>query len=340
MIDLPEPVVHYVCTLMLGQRSPAYLQVSKEGDLLAWNGALSDYGLHDLKSGRSIIEFFSFLEGIFPLKEGSIFFPDLQVTDDVQADMHIFAGDQRDWILMLGLTSDQYQRTLIQQKVNDLSLLRQLQAKQVRRSLHSAVESNPLHEVGALEACNQPQEISVLVAGIGTGSHELDRSPTAMRFKALDTHFSLLTPPILDAGGVIHTVLGHTLIALFGLLPSTQCAAIQAVNASLRIMNVMKTWLDGHTLDRLPVSNVGIFVASGLSELGIVHNGDHRLLNVIGPPMDLALQLTHSLCPWEILIDLHTFQQLEQMQAEFTLSPLVSAPMSEPLQVYSHPVQP
>jgi hypothetical protein len=49
MINIPSPVLDYICDITVENRSPAYLLVTKDGYLSNWGGNLVAYGLINLE---------------------------------------------------------------------------------------------------------------------------------------------------------------------------------------------------------------------------------------------------------------------------------------------------
>lgn len=129
MLDLPAPVLDYIHRLTVDNRSPAYLLVEKDGCLSRWGGKLAAYGVTNLQKGEHVGKQVVFLEGLFPLNGVSIFLPCIKMEDGLAADVHLIPGDEGDWVLLLDATLEEDQRSLIQQKVNDLSLLQEKQSK-------------------------------------------------------------------------------------------------------------------------------------------------------------------------------------------------------------------
>jgi signal transduction histidine kinase len=110
-------------------RSPAYLVVDKSGRLRDWGGKLSMYGITRLRKGAVATGQVHRLEGLLPLDDSPLHCPCVEMAAGTFADIHIFPGDEREWVLFLDATADEVQRRLLQQKANDLSLLQQHQAK-------------------------------------------------------------------------------------------------------------------------------------------------------------------------------------------------------------------
>ncbi len=125
MLDMPNPIIAYLVTLMLENRSLAYLLVKKDGCLSAWGGKLADYGVTNLEKGLNIGQQIFFLEGLLPLDDFPLVLPRLKTEDGICADVHLFPSEEGDWILLLDATLDEMQLSLIQQQANDSILLQE-----------------------------------------------------------------------------------------------------------------------------------------------------------------------------------------------------------------------
>lgn len=123
MLNLPSPVIDYILILTVENRSLGYLLVEKDGRLSNWGGKLGAYGITNLQKGEYVGEQVYFLEGLLPLDDVPMFLPCIKVANGLSADVHLFPGNEGDWVLLLDATLEENQRSRIQQKVNDLRLL-------------------------------------------------------------------------------------------------------------------------------------------------------------------------------------------------------------------------
>ena len=128
MALLPQPLLNYLSTNLLAPRSPAYLCIDKDGHLADWGGALDAYGLSDLECGKPVEELLVFLAGFFPLEPSPLLLPYMKTGNGHSTDVHLVPGQATDWILLLDATQEEQSQMLLQQKTNDLALLRQQQA--------------------------------------------------------------------------------------------------------------------------------------------------------------------------------------------------------------------
>ncbi|MDZ7962523.1 MAG: hypothetical protein RMY34_32440 [Aulosira sp. DedQUE10] len=125
MLEFPTPVIAYLLTFILEERSLAYLLVKKDGCLSAWGGNLAAYGVSNLQKGEHITEQAFFLEGLLPLDDFPLFLPRMKTEYGICADLHLFPSEEGDWVLMLDAMWDERHHSLVQQQANDLSLLQE-----------------------------------------------------------------------------------------------------------------------------------------------------------------------------------------------------------------------
>jgi hypothetical protein len=116
--------LRYLGSFMVNERSLAYVLVGKDGALIDMGGALSAYGLENIRRGERLGKKLFFLDGLLPLEAGPVFLPRVKTESEISVDIHIFPGDGEDWVLLLDATSEEARERLLQQSTNELSLLR------------------------------------------------------------------------------------------------------------------------------------------------------------------------------------------------------------------------
>jgi hypothetical protein len=124
-IDIPDRVITYILNFIIKERSLAYLLVKQDGSLLTWGGKLSRYGITNLCQGEQISKQVFFLEGLLPLDNSSLFLPFIKTETNICADIHIFTSDEGDWVLLLDSIVDENYLSLMQQEINNYSLLQE-----------------------------------------------------------------------------------------------------------------------------------------------------------------------------------------------------------------------
>lgn len=122
MSELPTPIRDFILELTEENRSPAYMLVNGENQLLAWGG---DWGAHNvggLDERIDVSEHVPFLQGILPLESHNVFLPYVQTIEGQYADIYIFERKEGTWVLLLDATVDATKRQRLQQKSSNLSL--------------------------------------------------------------------------------------------------------------------------------------------------------------------------------------------------------------------------
>ena len=138
MRDLSPPILEYLRTLIVDNRLLAYLQIDKGGCLSNWGGNPAAYGMTGLRKGLPVGEQVIFLEGLLPLQDSPLLLPCVETGSGLFADIHIFSGEDGNWVLLLDATPEELQRRLFHQKANDLSLRYEQQSKILKQYTYGA----------------------------------------------------------------------------------------------------------------------------------------------------------------------------------------------------------
>lgn len=329
--NVPRAVADYLVAIALQDHAPAYLQVTAEGHLVRSGGSLQKYGLQSVEAGEYVGETFYYLEGFFPLAQTEIM-RHLQLEQGPIVDIHIIATgtvaespdpEGAGWILILDTSAEAERVQRLQQKGNDLSLLRQQYAKLLEQSLTPAQTENSVAE--QVEVTEQT--VSVLIVKFcGPQFDQLGVDRPAV-LKAINASLSFITQVIVEESGLINHILGGTAAAFFGLLPTQQSAPRQAVYAAKRILKRLVTETPSYARYPLPTSElnvvgqtqigIGASITTGEAAAGILHSqGCHRL-NAVGDPIQNAAHMGDYIQPGTITIDSATFEALLQYQHEF-----------------------
>lgn len=347
--QVPLEIETYLVGIALQDHAPAYLQVTETGHLVNSGGNLKKYELDAIAPGDYIGETFYYLEGFFPLMHTEVI-QHLQLDCGPVVDVHIVstaAGDGAGWVLLLDTTAEAQRVQKLQQKGNDLSLLRQQYARLLNQNLTPSQQASVMvgevvgeavggaSEETAEEAAEEtadgvvaPQTISVLIIKFcGSGADQLSIG-TPSTLKAVNASLSFITQVIVEEGGLINHVLGGTAAAFFGLLPSQQAASQQALYAAKRVLSRLMDQPPNYALSPLSEAasaepachralGVGASITSGKAAAGILNGqGGHRL-NAVGDPIQSAAQLGRYIQPGTITIDRNTFEAVEHYQDNF-----------------------
>ena len=179
--ELPEPLRDHLARLVTRTLQPTYLRVARDGRLLAAGGSLDLYGLTGLSPGRPVAEAAAFLDGLLPLTGEAVVLPYVQVTPGVFAEVHLVPGADPtgqgpnvadandvgdDWVLLLDATAVANQRKALQQKTNDLRLLKgklaaaadEMQDETALRDLPAAMDMLVLEQADGLATGDIPAD--------------------------------------------------------------------------------------------------------------------------------------------------------------------------------------
>jgi hypothetical protein len=140
-MDLPQPIRDFILALADDTLSPAYLLV-KETNLVEWGGDLESYGVTGLKRDLDVAEQISFLTGVLPLGESSVFLPRVQTKAGIYADIYLFSREFGTWVLLLDATADSATRRTMQQKLYDS----RLQVSDLQKEGKALLEANVVLE--------------------------------------------------------------------------------------------------------------------------------------------------------------------------------------------------
>lgn len=309
---VPTAVSDYLVAIALQNRSPAYLQVTLAGRVISAGGELMAYGLTGVEAGESVGDRLFFLEGFFPLASASEVLPSVHIDGGRIVDIHLIAGDTEGWIVLLDTTADAQRQQQLQQKGNDLSLLRQQYAKLINRELNQPPDAI------AQQLPAATREVSVLLVKICNLTEYSDRTPPATTLETLNAYLSIVTQIMIEEGGVINHILGETVVALFGLFPAHPPCAQQAVQAAKRlIQNQAATSI---VAARSAQFDIGAGVTTGNAAVGLAHSQSYQTLNAVGTPVQQTSQLIDLIYPNTVLIDLATFAALSADKNEFQAS--------------------
>src|SRR6201985_835574 len=96
-------------------------------------GELEYYGLGDLEHGDSASDQLPFLEGLLPLAETPFFLESVGMHGGRVADVHLFAEEDRTWVVLLDVTVEHDHARKMQQKAYDMTLLSQREARLIAK---------------------------------------------------------------------------------------------------------------------------------------------------------------------------------------------------------------
>lgn len=339
MPDIARPVLKYIYDLFTKDRYPAFLFLARDGRIQTWGGKLDRYGITQLEQGDAVEDRIFLLDGFFPMEQDQMLLPCVQTESGASADIHIFPGKQGYWLLFLDTTEEEARQSVLQQRANDLCLLRDRQAKILEQYIGKEFAENLLQP--DFRSREESQHLSVLFADIrGFAAYSRQKCvPDAM--KLLNAYLNAIIGPVLDQGGVVDKIIRGSVMAVFGIKPSDISPEIQSVKAGFRIIETVRSFQEAGAkenpehLEDSEQLELGIGIASGQAILGIMGPSSRRTFSVIGTAADMASYLESRARSNEILIDQNTFQKIGELQKRFANTALKLTGTEKGLKVFS-----
>ncbi len=308
MPEIPRPVLEYIYERIIRDRSPAFLLLDTDGCLRDWGGRPERYGIESLEKGKPAEDYVDVLSGFFPFDEEQTTLSCVRTGNDVSADIHILRKENGYWVIFLDVSHEEEWQRVLQQKINDMTLLRDRYLKLMEQHLGKE-GAGRLIQAGFRE----PEEIaaSVLVADIRGGlASGVQGSLAQDTFDLLNAYLTVVIQPVTDEGGWVSHIAGNRVTALFRLSPAGVPPPVQAVRACFRIIAGIRSLGEN-------ISELGIGVATGTVLWGITGSPERKTLSIIGPGVCRAAFLGAEARLHEILIDRNTFREIGELQGRF-----------------------
>jgi class 3 adenylate cyclase len=243
-------------------------------------------------------------------------------------DAHFFEADGHPWLLLLDAGEKARQRRLLQQKANELTLLRDTHARILDQHLGKGMAERLLNI--DLQKGGERRVLCVLFADIRGFTTYCEHRPPAQVFDMLNAYLTAMIRPVLDGGGIVDKIIGDAVMAVFGILPSRLPAVSLAVDVARDILNASEAVSD----DRHEALGVGVGIAAGPVVLGVLGSKDRRTLSVTGHTVNLAARLESCALPGEILMDERTFNLWEGDRDGFAARVLDLKGIDSPITAY------
>jgi class 3 adenylate cyclase len=321
--------------MTIKKRSPAYFLVEKDGRLIDCGGKLSAYGIEGLEKGVPIGSQVLFLDSLFPLDNDPLFLSCVKAESGLSADIHIFPGDKGDWILLLDARSEEIRRCLLQQKSNELSLLREKVSKILDLYVRKGFTEKPLQGVLSFQESGERRDVSILFVDIRGFTWYSEGSPPQVTLQTLNQYLSTMTQPILDEAGLLDRIIGDVSMAIFGVLPTTGSFPDQAIRAALKVIENVHDLNKIRKMDNQSTFDVAIGIASGQVTLGIFGSKGCRAFSAVGQAVKRAADLERQARPGQIVIDENTFKKTKNFQNFFSGTTLRLKGIDRPVQAFS-----
>ena len=328
---IPAAILDYLSNLIIKSKAFAYLLLTKDGNLLTWGGDLSTYGISNLQVGELACNQVILLEGLLPLGDEAVVLPCADIEQKNCADIHIFPGHECDWMLLLDASRERDRYQTMQQKGNDLSLLRDQQAKIINQYFGKEVKDNLAQGLLALNEQGERREITILAVKLCDLTAYSENNSPEQTFKTLNLYLSPIVESILDEAGMIDKVIVDTVISFFGILSSTGHPPMSAIAAAFQMLEFSQEVNLRQPSNPL---DIAISITSGYVSLGLIGSKSSKSFFAIGQSIDLLTQLKNQSRPREILIDENTFTKINDLQKHFIESIVTKPVFSAPVKTY------
>jgi len=334
-MNLPFPVLDYIHNLTIKNRSPAYLLVRKDGQLISWGGKLSAYGINDLQKGEPIGKRVFFADSLLPLDDVPLFLPCVKAESGPSVDIHIFRGDEGYWILLLDATSEETRRSILQQKTSELSFLRRKLSRIYDQYTGMDVDEKLAQELLPLREEGERRDVTILFADIrGFTSHSEKEAPEPV-LKTLAQYLYTMMQTIISEGGMVDNIIGDEVMGIFGLVATIGSPPTHAIWAALKMLEDVEALNKERKRQNRTKFDIGVGIASGHVALGILDSKERKILSAVGQPVKLAACLERGARPNEILIDENTFKSIHNFQTNFSAVTLRLKGTDSPLRAFS-----
>ncbi len=336
MQEFPETVRGYILGHMERKLSAAYLYISDEGILESFSGPLTNYGIDDPAAGEPPGEWGVLFEGLLPLEEPHLLLPRIQTETGRYADVHLYREPGRTCVIFLDCTTDSLSRQLMQQRGNELSLLRSVHSRILDQYLGKKVASDLAKGMLRFKEEGERRVITVLFADVRGSTSFCDKAPPEVVFRTLNMYLRAMIQAILAEAGMVDKLIGDGAMAIFGLLPTVASGPSLAVRAAVQMLEDVAEINRERIVDGRQALEVGIGIATGSVSIGILGTKERRAFSAIGHHANLAARLEGQAGPSEILIDENSFKDLGDSPVAFEPKEVVLKGIDRPEKIFSY----
>ncbi len=314
MTDLPPIIREYLCRRALAHRQPVYLYLDQTGNIRDGGGHLAHYDLDPLAVGQPVSAVLDFMEGLLPLEDDACHLGCLQPQADLCIDAHIIPDVKAYWLLLLDTREEERERRAMQQKANELVLVREAQARLLTAGLSPAAAELP---VVTFDPQGDRKRVSVLAADFRLAAGAVSGTPPAALLDQLARMRRRVAAGLHAGAGLLHAHTSSTVTALFGLVPARADSSEQALSAALSLQQDLSP---GRRLNGAATSSIlppAIGVTTGTAVIGVEAGADAGRLHAVGPPLQAASRLMRAAQPGQVLTDASSFKASGDLHVQF-----------------------
>lgn len=318
-IDLPPPICDYLCQRALVDRRPAYLHLDRKGTVLEARGDLANYRAESLQVGAPVSAVFDFMEGLLPLEDDACHLECLQPLAGACIDAHIIPESDGYGLLLLDTSEEEHRRRAMQQKANELALLREAQARHLSGGNGARAGADLF--APPFDPAGEWKDIAALAVGLRGGDAPAPTIAPAAYLERLYFLRNRLKAHFQAQAGVLYRQSGDLLMILFGLVPVAAAKEDQALNALLPILQDAWCVAPEKTSPSGDDLRPALGLASGPAIVGLDDTPGATRLQAVGAPLRAADLLQRRVQPGELLIDQATFEKAGALQDRFYALP-------------------
>lgn len=158
---------------------------------------------------------------------------------------------------------------------------------------------------------NERKEVSILFADIRSFSTIAENLEAEEVVCMLNEFFSIMVEIVFRNNGVLDKFVGDQIMAVFGLIPSENSGAYDAVKTSIEIQNATEELMKIRSENGKETFEIGIGINTGNAIIGSVGSENRMDYTVIGDCVNIASKLEQTAKGGEIIIGEETYSQIQ-----------------------------
>ena len=286
------------------------------------------------KIGQPALDNMAYLHGVIPLEDTQFLqLPNVQIDARRNLPLTIVRKDNLNWVVFSDPNAVPKNGTIHsvdfkEDKRHDALLDRYL-GKEMRKRVAAGLDS--------IEKQGERREVAVLFADLRGFTGFCDMNNTVDIFPLLNQFLGAMIKPVAEHNGLIDKIIGDAVMAVFGLNDdgNYKAEAIQAGVEMIKAVSEIADEVRETKTTKDSVMGLGVGVASGQVAVGILGGDRRRSFSVIGHRVNLASRLEGQARPGEILVDVASWEALEDPRLTFNLTDLWLKGLTRPVPAMS-----
>ncbi len=334
MENFPDPVKKVLYDRLVGKGPIGLLELDLSGKPVSLYGDLESFGIGDLDLDVAADAQLDFLTGMLNPTAMPVELPFIEMPSGMSTDIHIFAENNRLWVLLIGVDDKSSRQKTVQQKVNDMSLTHHRQSRILNQYLGEEVARRLKIGIDSVDSNGERRRLTMMFADIRGFTTFSENSQPEEVFEALNIYLRAMIPAVIDEHGVIDKIIGDEVMAIFGMLPGRTNGPNHAVLASIRMLQAIDELNRARRKQNLAILQVGIGIATGPVSLGVLGSRHRKSITVIGNHVNLAARLQGVAGPNQLVVDHPTYNSLNFENQNFTKKMVELKGFSAPVAIH------